>query len=309
MPFTANTVNEINTAAQQPVEFIATEENRYYSEILNIAEQIAANDDTKIVSIAGPSSSGKTTTAHILCDCLKKLGETPTVVSLDDFYLSDEFLPILPNGKKDIESVNALNIDLLNKCFNEIITTGKTLLPRFDFVNKKSILSDRYVDISNHGIIIAEGLHALNPIITDLIPRKNIFKAYISVNCSIMDNFGEQLLSSRQIRLVRRSLRDRIFRGTSVNETLSLWNGVVDGERKYLYCFKNTADVHIKTLHKYEPCIYRDEFLKLKDEISKTSVCYDYFMRTANAIEKFDSFDSKYVPSCSLIREFIGNGY
>ena len=180
------------------------------------------------------------------------------------------------------------------------------MLPRFDFANKLSIRDDRLCDITDNGIVIVEGLHALNPLITDLVPRENIFKAYISVNCSIEDSFGEQLLSSRQIRLVRRSIRDKIFRGASINDTLSLWNGVVEGERKYLYCYKNTADAQIRTLHVYEPCVYRNEFLKLKNEISKESVCYEYFMRTLNAIEKFNSINSNLVPKKSLIREFIG---
>ena len=92
-------------------------------------------------------------------------------------------------------------------------------------------------------------MHALNPVISELAPKKNIYKIYISANCSIEDDYGEQMLSSRQIRLVRRMLRDHVFRGADANKTLELWNGVVSGERKYLYCYKNTADVLIKTLH------------------------------------------------------------
>lgn len=308
MNFTVNTVSEINGAANKPQGFINFAEKQYLNEVYSAAEKIACNDNIKIVSLAGPSASGKTTTAHILRDRLEELGETTAVVSLDDFYLPTEKLPILPDGSRDIESVAALDIALLQKCFTEIIKFGKTLLPKYDFANKKQILNAQTIDVGNRGIIIAEGLHALNPVITDLAPANNIFKAYISVNCSIGDDFGEQLLSSRQIRLVRRVLRDRIFRGTSVEETLSLWNGVVAGERKHLYCYKNTADLLIKTLHIYEPCIYRDEFLKLESEVSSNCVCYEYFKRTAAAIEKFSSISSDFVPQNSLIREFIGNG-
>lgn len=302
-----NSLPEINEAAKKPEELIIYAEKRYLKEVYSVAERIADNDNIKIVSLAGPSASGKTTTAHILCERLEKIGEKPVVVSLDDFYFEPDFLPILKDGSRDFESVNALNIELIKKCFDEIIANGKTMLPRYDFTNKKSIPNDKLIDISGGGIIIVEGLHALNPLITDLVPSENIFKAYISVNCSIEDNFGEQLLSSRQIRLVRRILRDRIFRGSSVNDTLSLWNGVVEGERKYLYCFKNTADARIRTLHVFEPCVYRKEFLKLKDEIKSGAVCYDYFMRTANAIEKFSDINMDLVPKKSLIREFIGS--
>ncbi len=306
MSFTVNSLPEINKYTNSPEAFIKNAEKNYLKGVYSAAERIADNDDIKIVALAGPSASGKTTTAHILCDRLSIIGEKPIVVSLDDFYLEPESLPLQPDGSRDYESVSSLNLTLIEKCFNEIIKTGKTMLPRFDFVTKKSITDERPCDISDGGIIIVEGLHALNPIITDLVPRENIFKAYISVNCSIEDSFGEQLLSSRQIRLVRRTLRDRIFRGSSVNDTLALWNGVVEGERKHLYCFKNTADAQIRTLHVYEPCVYRNDFLKLREEITKDSVCYEYFMRTANAIEKFSPISSDLVPKKSLIREFIG---
>lgn len=301
-----NTLTGINSAVLNPSEFIKNSEKNYLKEVYDVAKRIADNDSIKIVSLAGPSASGKTTTAHILCDRLELIGEKPTVVSLDDFYYPPEKLPLLPDGSRDFESVNSLNTDLIRKCFTEIITTGKTMLPKYDFVNKKSIKNNTLVDIRNNGIVIVEGLHALNPLITDFVPKENIFKVYISVNCSIEDDFGEQMLSSRQIRLVRRTLRDRIFRNTTVENTLQLWNGVVEGERKYLYCFKQTADAHIKTLHPYEPCIYRDEFVALKNEVKKDTVCYEYFMRTVSAIERFVGMQRSLVPEKSLIREFIG---
>lgn len=303
-----NSLPEINLAAKNPQMFIKKAEKNYFNSVYSVAKTIADNDDIKIVALAGPSGSGKTTTAHILCERLGLIGEKTTVVSLDDFYLEPDKLPVLQNGKKDYESVNSLNIDLINKCFREIVKDGITKLPKYDFNKKKSIPDYKEVDVRDNGIIIVEGLHALNPIICDLVPAKKLLKIYISVNCSIEDNFGEQLLSSRQIRLVRRSLRDKKFRDSSIDNTLSLWNGVVEGERKYLYCFKSTADVHIKTLHQYEPCVYRDDFIKLKDEVSKDAVGYDYFMRTVAAIEKFEPLDSSLVPQNSLIREFIGNG-
>ena len=302
-----NSLSEINMASLNPSEFIKTAEKNYLKEVYDAAKRIADNDSIKIVSLAGPSASGKTTTAHILCERLKIIGEKPIVVSLDDFYYPPDKLPILPDGKRDYESVNSLNLELIKKCFTEIITFGKTMLPKYDFLVKKSIPEHTLADITDNGIVIVEGLHALNPIITDLVPKENIFKIYISVNCSINDDFGEQMLSSRQIRRVRRTLRDKIFRDSSVENTLKLWNGVVEGERKYLYCFKNTADAHIRTLHHFEPCVYRDKFVSLKNEINENTVCYEYFMRTIAAIEKFKSLPMSVVPENSLIREFIGN--
>lgn len=304
-----STLQKINEyALNDPAGLVEKAENHYDREITETAQRIADDDSLKIVAIAGPSASGKTTTAHILSEKLQNLGEQTEVVSLDDFYLPTEQLPLTEDGKYDIESVKALDRELMKKCFGEIINTGKTELPKYVFAEKRRILSARSIDISGRGIVIVEGLHALNPVITDLVPRKNIFKAYISVNRSVLDDNGEVLLTSRQIRLMRRVLRDRIFRGSSVNETLALWKGVVEGEKKYLYCFKDTADVLIKTLHIYEPCLYRNDFCALCDETQNITDCRDYFLKTAEAVRKFVPLDEALIPHNSLIREFIGEG-
>ncbi len=306
MKSTLQTINEY--ALNDPAGLVEKAENHYDREITETAQRIADDDSLKIDAIAGPSATGKTTTAHILSEKLQKLGEQTEVVSLDDFYLPTEQLPLTEDGKYDIESVKALDRELMKKCFGEIISTGRTELPKYNFAEKRRILSARSIDISGRGIVIVEGLHALNPVITDLVPRKNIFKAYISVNRSVLDDNGEVLLTSRQIRLMRRVLRDRIFRGSSVNETLALWKGVVDGEKKYLYCFKDTADVLIKTLHIYEPCLYRNDFCALCDETQNITDCRDYFLKTAEAVRKFVPLDEALIPHNSLIREFIGEG-
>lgn len=302
-----NTLNEINKKAiESPKEFIKICNKEYLENLTNIAARISGDDDIKIVAIAGPSGSGKTTTAHILQERLKKFGETVAVVSLDDFYLSADELPILPDGSKDIESVESLDISLIKKCFEQIISSGKTNLPQYDFKTQVSFHNAKPIDIGQKGILIVEGLHAMNPLISDLVERKNIFKIYISVNRSVDDENGVQLLSSRQIRLIRRVLRDDKFRGATATRTLHLWNSVIDGERKYLYCFKDTADIQLVTFHPYELGIYRERFGKMRSTVNKNAPCYDYFIKTANALERFAAIDSALVPSDSLVREFIG---
>lgn len=303
-----NTLNEINKMAKEcPKEFIKASNDEYIRNITDIAKRIEQDDDIKIVAIAGPSGSGKTTTAHILQDKLEALGETTAVVSLDDFYLPEDKLPILSDGSADIESVNSLDVSLIKECFDDIIKSGKTNLPHYDFKTKSSIRNAKILDIGQKGIVIVEGLHAMNPLVADLVPRKNILKIYISVNRSVDDDNGVQMLSSRQIRLIRRVLRDDRFRGATATETLHLWNNVIDGERKYLYCFKDTADVKLVTFHPYELGIYRERFGKMRSGVNKNAPCYDYFIKTANALERFSAIDSALVPSDSLIREFIGD--
>ncbi len=302
-----NTLNEINKLAQiSPLEFIKACNKEYIDNITGIAKRIEQDDDIKIVAIAGPSGSGKTTTAHILQDSLEQLSEKTSVVSLDDFYLPADKLPKLPDGSADIESVNSLDIALINECFNDIIKKGSTSLPHYDFKTKSRIPNAKTVDLGNHGIVIVEGLHAMNPLITDLVPQKNILKIYISVNRSVDDNNGVQMLSSRQIRLIRRVLRDERFRGATASETLHLWNNVIDGERKYLYCFKDTADIQLVTFHPYELGVYREHFCKMRNTVHKNTPCYEYFIDTANALERFTAIPQQLVPKDSLIREFIG---
>ena len=131
-----NSLPKINLAALNPSEFVKTAEKGYFREVYDVAKRVADNDNIKIVALSGPSGSGKTTTAHILCERLKIIGEKPIVVSLDDFYFPPEKLPFLPDGRQDFESVNSLNLELLKKCFTEIVTFGKTMLPKYDFHSK-----------------------------------------------------------------------------------------------------------------------------------------------------------------------------
>ena len=172
-----NTLNEINYAAKNnPQAFIKECNEEYIKTITEIAQRIEKDDDLIIIAIAGPSWSGKTTTAHILKEKLEALNETTAVVSLDDFYLPGASLPLLPDGNHDIESVNALDISLIKECFSKIIKTGKASLPKYDFKNQSRIPNATSIDIGSHGTVIVEGLHAMNPLITDLVPRKNILK-------------------------------------------------------------------------------------------------------------------------------------
>lgn len=303
-----NTLELINNNAKNNTkQFISECEQEYHARIDALAKAIADNDDIKIVAIAGPSGSGKTTTAHLLCERLHAYDEKTAVVSLDDFYLPYAELPQLPDGSFDIESVNALDTALIKRCFDNIIACGKTDLPRYDFKTRSRNERMHHIDIGERGIIIVEGLHAMNPAIADLVDRKNIFKIYISVNTPVEFENGEQLLSSRQIRLIRRILRDDRFRGATPDDTLKLWNNVIEGESKYLYCFKGNADVKLITLHPYELCVYRERFCRLRGKVDRNAPCYDYFIKTANALERFADIDSSLVPRDALIREFIGN--
>ena len=302
-----NTLSQINEQVANSLDaFVSREEEKYHLEIKKTAEKIANNSGIKIVLLAGPSGSGKTTTAHLLCGYLKDFGKSSQVVSLDDFSLSAADAPILPDGRRDTESVNALDVPTLEKCMKELITSGRTQMPIFDFTKSARSEQTKTVDITNGGIAVVEGLHALNPRITEHLERESILKIYISVSNSISYGEGNKLLSSRQIRLMRRALRDEIFRNSDIKRTLHLWTGVVEAEEKYLYAYKPMADIVLATLHGYEVGVYRERFLQMAKQADKTYENYDYFMKTAAAVELFIPVPQESVPASSLIREFIG---
>ncbi len=302
-----NTIPKINNSVNvNTEEFIALCEDGYHSDIMSVAHHISKNTHIKVVMIAGPSGSGKTTTAHLLSDYLEKLGINAVPVSLDNFYLSRENLPVLPNGERDTESVNALDIDEMKRCFSEIAVKSKTKMPFFDFETSTSIKDKIEIDITNNGIMIVEGLHALNPVITDCLPRESLYKIYISVNDAILDEEGNKILTSRKIRFIRRTLRDEKTRGADINATLKLWWQVGLGEEKYLYCFKDRADIFLKTLHPYELCVYKERFLKSAMAVEKGSDNYKYVKSITDVLYSFVAVDENKVPKNSLIREFIG---
>lgn len=305
-----NILSVINEAAKgnNTEAFIQECEREYLDEIQNLALFIKKNTNIKIVMIAGPSASGKTTTAHILKSYLAENGVNSKTVSLDNFYFSRKDLPKLPSGETDTESVNSLDIETLDFCLNEIIEKGKTVMPYFDFVTGESIKNKISVDITDGGILIVEGLHALNPMITDKLNKSSIYKVYISAATPIIDDYGDELLSSKKVRFIRRAIRDARERGADINATMRMWPQVLKGENEFLYPFKDTADRIMKTLHPYELCIYKNQFLAMMEQADTELPTYAYASLTINPLKLFESLPESVVPFDSLIREFIGSG-
>lgn len=303
-----NILSKINYMAKaNPSKLIEDAENNYNAELNKVVSKIVENKSYKIILLAGPSGSGKTTTAHIIKNKLTSIGKRVEVISLDHFFLPMEKMPLQENGEKDFESVYSLDIPEIHRCFNELITSGKTEIPIFDFQNPLS--GERHtIDISNDGILIVEGLHALNPVLTNELEAENLFKIYISVNKMVVNDNGDRLLSSRQLRLIRRMSRDSIYRNTTALGTLKFWTSVVRGEEKYLYRFKDEADFKLVTFHSFEPCVFKDIIIELLKGLPKTADNYDYIMEAKNSLEQFVSIDIDLVPETSLIREFIIGG-
>ena len=301
-----NTIEYIIESAKTPESFIRECEERYGNKLRQIADDVADKGKNEIIMIAGPSSAGKTTTAKKLREYLKQRGVDSHTVSLDDFYLDNCDAPRFPDGTPDFETVDALDIPFFEETMITLVTTGRALLPEFDFLTGKRKEKLNEVVISGNDVVIVEGLHALNPVITDVLPEDRLLKIYINVSSRIYDEKNSIILNKRNMRFIRRMVRDFKFRGNSVEKTYKMWLSVQYGEDIYLFPYRDNADIKINTIHLYESCVLRDTAIELLRGIDKGSEFYKQSQRLIRSLEKFPKIDDSLVPEDSLLREFIG---
>ena len=301
-----NTLEYIVSRAGSPEDFVAECEKTYSQKLEKVAKEIALSERTEIVMLAGPSSSGKTTTAKKLGEELSKYGIDCYTVSLDDFYLNNCDAPRLPDGTPDFESVNSLDIPYFADTMKQLVETGEADMPRFDFLTGRRKEEYEHLKIKDTDVIIVEGLHALNPAITDHLPRERLLKIYISVASRIYDSKNNIVFNKRNMRFLRRMIRDYKYRGNSVEATFKMWITVCYGEDVYLFPYKENADVKINTIHLYETCVIKDDAIDLLFTVSKDSEFYKESQRLIRNLQKFPTISSSVVPEDSLLREFIG---
>lgn len=303
-----NNIEYINKrVADDPLQFIKECEDSYENTIQAIAERIVTEEGREIVMLAGPSSAGKTTTARKLKEALSEKGVKTYVLSLDDFYLDRDDIPYLPDGTQDYETVYALDLAQLEKDLNALICGETVKAPVFDFTTgKRSDTEFNEITLGDEDVVIIEGLHALNPVITEKVKGK-LLKVYINVSSRIYDEKGNVLLNKRNLRFVRRMIRDYKFRASSVENTCKLWKNVTAGEDKYLFPFRDNADIKADTIHLYEPCVLKHQALPLL----RDSIISDEFKKDIEhlikALEGFEDIEENIVPEDSLLREFLGN--
>lgn len=301
-----NTLEYICQKAENPLTFIEECEARYNNIIGKIAEEVSKTGFSEIIMIAGPSSAGKTTTAKKLRQALFRNEVNSYTVSLDDFYLDNKDAPRFPDGTPDFETVYCLDIKCFQEKMKELLEKGETDLPEFDFVEGKRKKEYNRLKISPKDVIIVEGLHALNPIIADNLPKERLLKIYINVSSRIYDEKNDIVLNKRNMRFIRRLVRDYKFRGSSVDKTYKLWLSVCYGEDTYLFPYKDNADIKINTIHLYETCILKEKAMELLSELNKESEFYKDSQRLIRSLQKFPVINSSQVPDDSLLREFIG---
>ncbi|MBR2454833.1 MAG: nucleoside kinase [Clostridia bacterium] len=302
-----NNLEYINEQAlKNPTDFVLKCEERYNNIIEDIAKRITTEKGREIVMLAGPSSAGKTTTARKLCENLNEKGVKTYVLSLDDFYLNRADIPYLPDGTQDYETVYALDLPLFTECVNKLLMGERVKNPVFDFTTgKRSDKEYNEITLGKEDVVIIEGLHALNPVITEKIKGK-LLKIYINVSSRIYDNRGNIILNKRNMRFVRRMVRDFKFRDSTVENTYKLWNNVTAGEDKYLFPFRDNADIKINTIHLYESCVLKSQALPLLYESEISDEYKDDAKKLCKALEKFEDINISSVPEDSLLREFLG---
>ena len=300
------TCKKINDFATEPKKFLKNCSAAYHLMADEVAKTIFDDENKKIVMLAGPSSSGKTTTASILSRGINRLGSRAYTVSLDDFYHPRSVgYPLDENGKPDYECVDALDIALLREKLGELVETRKSALPVFDFQSGERMNDAKIIELSENDTIIVEGLHALNPVITDNLKSENLFRVYVSVSSRIYEDDGNVLLSKRDLRFVRRMIRDFRFRLTSVERTFEIWQSVMRGDDEYLFPFEHLADVKLDSFHPCEPCVFSEKAIRLLSTVKKS----EYVEKAkilSDKLELFRNTDYSLLPADSLLREFTG---
>ena len=300
-------LSDLNERAKASASaLIESAEVQYHSIIKKVAEETERNSKIRIILLAGPSGSGKTTSANLICDAIKSRGRESMVISLDDFYRNstDPEYPRLENGERDFESLDALDVPMLRNMLMKISLGEKFTIPKYDFkIGKRS--SVRSHKPMPEGVVIIEGLHALNPRVFSLLPKERLYKIFVSVSTNI-NNAGERILSGRKIRFVRRMVRDNIYRNADARRTLSMWENVLRGEDIYLYPNRDNADVSFNTFHEFELGVMRPFVEKLiSPELALEN---EYAKIVREALLAVFPIKLSLVPGNSLIREFVPGG-
>ena len=301
-------LDRINSEAKNnAADFIHLTEKIYRHDLQFIAEQIInGSNDRHIILLSGPSGSGKTTTAKKLSDEFKKHNVDVQLISMDDFYLGIDYICQTPDGKPDFECVEALDIPLIQKCLKQLAETGECVIPKYDFTVSQRSSVTRKIKLNHNSIIILEGIHALNPIFSDGMPEDKLIKVYVSVKQGIKSQEG-YALTNRDIRFIRRMVRDYSFRKVPPENMLNMWQSVCDGEEKYIRPYRYNADFTVNSIHIYEPCVMKNIAMELFSQISKQNPNYQFIERLQTSLSRFESIDISLIPENSLIREFIGN--
>ena len=282
-------------------------ETHYEEELSNVAEMISKRKNVKLILIAGPSSSGKTTTSKKLALYLRVKGLVPHQISLDDYFIDRDKTPKDKNGNYDFANIKATDIDLFNKHLKSLLAGETVLLPNFDFISGKRVYKNSYLTLGPNDVLIVEGIHTLNDTVTKSIPVENKFKIYMSPLVALkIDNHNR--VHPTDVRKIRRIVRDNKFRGVGAENTLKIWPNVDKEAAENIYPYQDNADAIINSALTYEMSVLRIFAEPLLYGIDSDSEVYAEAIRLINLLRNFMPITSEIVPRDSLLREFIGGG-
>jgi len=301
------TVGDFNQAidANHATDVINISEALQEKKIAKIAEEIANRKGVKLVLLAGPSSSGKTTSCKRLSIQLAVNGLKPLQISLDDYFVDREKTPKDASGEYDYESIYALDLDLINEQFNALFRGEEVELPKYDFQSGKSKKSGNRLKMTDNNVLVVEGIHALNPELTAHIPQEQIFRVYASALTTILlDNHN--YIPTTDNRLLRRIIRDYKYRGVSAQETIHRWPSVRAGENKWIFPFQENADAMLNTAMLYELAVIKTQAEPLLQQVPENCEEYAEAYRLLKFLKYFKGIPYNNLPPTSLLREFLG---
>ena len=301
------TVGDLNDAVDKgfATDIINVNEALQEKKIARIADQIAARHDVKLVLLAGPSSSGKTTTCKRLSIQLLTCGLKPLQISLDDYFIDREKTPLDANGEYDYESIHALNIALINEQFNALFKGEEIELPRYNFQAGKSEKSGKRLKLGPNDIVVVEGIHALNPELTAQIPEQQKFRVYVSALTTILLD-EHNYIPTTDNRLLRRIIRDYKYRGVSAQESIHRWPSVRAGEERWIFPYQENADAMFNSAMLYELAVIKQQAEPLLEQVPENCEEYAEAHRLLKFLRYFHAISYRQLAPTSLLREFLG---
>ena len=302
-----NTVYKLNKKVKENKikQTILVDEALHEKKIANIADDIAKRKGVKMILIAGPSSSGKTTFAQRLGIQLRVNGLKPVTISVDNYFVEREETPKDENGKYDFEAIEAIDLKLFNDHLHKLINGETIEMPTFDFLIGSKKYTGETMTLKDDEVLIIEGIHCLNDRLTSDIPKEVKYKIYISALTVLNIDYYNRI-STTDSRLIRRIVRDHKYRGYSALHTLGMWESVTRGESKNIFPYQETADAMFNTSLVYELGVLRNYAMPLLAEIDRTHPEYSEAKRLHRMLSYFEPISPEHIPNQSLIREFIG---
>ena len=301
------TIGDLNEAVDKGMttDLINLSEALQEKKIAHIADEIAARKKVKMVLIAGPSSSGKTTSCKRLSIQLLTNGIKPIAISLDDYFVDREHTPKDENGEYDYESLYALNIPLLNQQMNDLFNGMEIELPKYNFQTGRSEKSGKKLKMHENDVLVVEGIHALNPELTAQIPDEQIFRVYASAFTTILLD-SHNYVPTTDNRLLRRIIRDYKYRGVNAMETIHRWPSVRAGENKWIFPFQENADAMFNTAMIFELAVIKQQAVPLLEQVPENCDEYSEAYRLLKFLKYIKPITNRQVPPTSLLREFLG---